>query len=264
MSQPLLVWDVIYKVLDECVATELNQSERLLDHVLRRHCWIPELLAVHPHCRDYLLGNAAFHRLRLWRMLGKTVGQRESVSIAVQHDKDWTMLDLKLTSQQKTSTDDVCIFVAVEVRPPKQGRWQHVSSNSNMNSNQGVQKEGWVVSVRQKKIPLFSYDQCKRDMEAFAALNSASIWVWRSPANPWLYRHLKSYRMVLDNLEKELLVWSNHHYHHHHHRKRYQHQHHHQHQPWRRPFERLSVDEQILHHNVELFANLATTTALQQ
>ncbi|KAI7881653.1 hypothetical protein K492DRAFT_206735 [Lichtheimia hyalospora FSU 10163] len=247
MSQPLLVWDVIYKVLDECVATELNQSERLLDHVLRRHCWIPELLVVHRHCRDYLLGNAAFHRLRLWRMLGKTVGQRESVPIAVQHDKDWTMLDLKLTSQQRTSTEDVCIFVAVEVRPPKQGRWQHVNNNK----YPGVQREGWVVSVRQKKIPLFSYDQCKRDMEAFAALNSASIWVWRSPSNPWLYRHINTYRMVLDNLEKELLVWSNHH------RKRH-------YQPRRRPFERLSIDEQILHHNVELFANLATTTALQQ
>lgn len=260
-QQPLLVWDVIYKVLDECVADELHQSERLLDHVMHRHCWIPELLAVHRHCRDYLLGNAAFHRLRLWRMLGKTVGQRESVPIAVQHDKDWTMLDLKLTSQQKTSTDDVCIFVAVEVRPPKQGRWQHVSNSSNSNNNmQGIQREGWVVSVRQKKIPLFSYDQCKRDMEAFAALNSASIWVWRSPSNPWLYRHLKTYRMVLDNLEKELLVWSNHHHRHHHHRKR----HHHHHQSWRRPFERLSVDEQILHHNVELFANLATTAALQQ
>ncbi|KAI9321828.1 hypothetical protein BX666DRAFT_1874986 [Dichotomocladium elegans] len=243
-DSPILVWDIIYLVLDACVISELDKAERLLEQIGRHDCWVGQLLLANSRCRDYLLRSHSFHQLRLWRVLGKTVRHHESVVIAVEHKNDWTLLDVKLSSQPTGEhpqwTKCACIINLVECRPPRRTRMQMLlDTNGSVTSNSRGSdwvREGLVFRRKHQIVPIFSYEDCLLSgVQTFASRNRASIWIWRSPSNAWLYRHIGTYRLILDHPEKELLVWN----------------------ASRQPFERLSVDEAVLHHNVELFANLA-------
>ncbi|KAI8137016.1 hypothetical protein BJV82DRAFT_637229 [Fennellomyces sp. T-0311] len=238
MDEPTLIWDVIYRILDECIAIEIAQSEQLLDQATKHGCQSNELILINRQSRDYLLGHAGFHRLKVWYTLGKTTRRRDPVIVGVanpQRPNEWTMLHISLSNQRLLPDKQVCMFSLLEVRPPRRPVLQQKTTRRCWYRHDNV-----VMSGDGRVVPLLRYDRMINDIEAFATLNAASIWVWRSPSNAWLYRHLPTYRLLLDNSENELLIWRRH----------------------QKPFDRLSIGEQVLHHNVELFAGLATATPL--
>ncbi|KAI9264978.1 hypothetical protein BDA99DRAFT_559074 [Phascolomyces articulosus] len=268
MNETTLVWDVIYQILDECIKIELAESQRLIDQSNKKTCWSSELILINHQCYDFILNNARFHKLQVFYLLGQTTRQRDPVIIGVDNDKstknnEWTMLHISLSNQQRLLPDkQVCMFSFLEVRPPrKPASLLQLENNKTVatTTKRSNHRRYWyrqessriIMSGDGRVVPLFRYQHMIGDIEEFATLNAASIWVWRSPTSPWLYRNLPNYRLLLDNPENELLIW------------------HHpspscQQRKGGEGLDQLSIAERVLHQNVSLFANLGSPATAAQ
>ena len=293
MNETTLVWDVIYRILDECIAIELKESQRLDDQANKANCWCSQLTLINHPCYEYILNNAQFHKLQVFYTLGRTTRRRDPVIVGVNNDKstkdnDWTMLHISLSNQRRPFSE-VCMFSLLEVRPPRKaaslllldkdnkGKGDGDGDDNNKLTNTAMLTATATTMVTKKSahrnksrywyrqassriimsgdgrvVPLLRYHRMIGEIEEFATLNSASIWCWRNPVNSWLYRGLPAYKLLLDNPENELLIWH----------------HSYTHKQKQRDgdgggLDQLSVGEQVLHHNVPLFASLASPAAAQ-
>ncbi|KAI9491324.1 hypothetical protein BDB00DRAFT_834025, partial [Zychaea mexicana] len=230
MNEPTLVWDVIYQILDECISLELAESRQLLDQSTKKTCWSSQLILINRQCRNYILQNALFHRLQVFYSLGRTTRWRDPVIVGVDkgnNSNEWTMLHVSLVEDRQVE-----MFSLLEVRPPRQSAPSLLLDKKPTRSWNRHDTSRVVLSGDGRVVPLFCYDRMVKDIEEFATLNSASIWVWRSPSNAWLYRHRPTYKLYLDYPENELLIWE--------------------------------LGKSALHNNVPVFASLAQPGAATQ
>ncbi|KAI8384696.1 uncharacterized protein BYT42DRAFT_563355 [Radiomyces spectabilis] len=239
-SFPLEIW---LHIVDYCLAWELEESQILLQQNSTSSIYALLLTNYTFYC--YLIQHPLFHRLRLWRMLGRIPHQYEPVCIAVATPTDWTLLNLELRSERVYENEEETFLMLQEVEHYQRRRSRRRAdtlskADKDVVSPTWIRRDMAIYGAQNKVIPLFCFHSCVQDLCRFAVVNRMSIWLLKQSARFFRGDNIKMltnqnlFRCVLESQRYALMVWD------------------------RPNDEKRRFTEDVLRHNVELFGNMST------
>lgn len=198
-------FELLYKIINACLKSDVEKSKDIL--VWNEEITTVELLLLNKLTYNYVIQNAHYHRLRLWKLLSRIPKQYQPVQLAVGiSDTLWTIVDVEVRNERIGMNEYENFLVLEETMKfyTKPTKWK--KSHLYLEANHHVAH----------RVPYFELKLFFKDLSLFTTNNLMSIWLWKR-CNTFFkkdilfsmtnYHNNELFRPILDTQQKSLMAW---------------------------------------------------------
>lgn len=199
MNLPL---ELLYEIINLVIEADVEPCQDILKW--SSSIATVELLLVNHSIYNYIVQNASFHRLRLWKLLTWIPRQYEPIQLAVGiSDTQFTILRVDVRNERIDAKQYENFLVLEEAIKPK--KWIKMDYLYVQHQQEHTKTSSRRVTV----VPFFQLDTFLQDLKLFTTQNLMSIWLWKR-SNSFFKKdvHVNHYfKPILDTQQRSLMAW---------------------------------------------------------
>lgn len=195
-------FELLFEIINLCIESDVKSSKDIL--VWNGDITTVELLLLNKSVYNYIIQNAQYNRLRLWKLLCHIPKQYQPIQLAVGiSDTLWTIVDVEVRNERIAMNEYENFLVLEETMKfyAKPAKWE--KKYLYLESNKKTMN----------KVPYFDLQTFFQDLGLFTTNNLMSIWLWRR-CNTFFKKDIlfnmtndALFRPILDTQQKSLMAW---------------------------------------------------------
>lgn len=229
----LLPLELYFKIIDACIYEDILACKDILNSDSNQITTTRQLALVNHCTNNYIIQNADFHRLRLWKLLLHI--PKGPIQLAIGNTHQWTLVYIDIHTQYMDTQEEHFIVINERMkRHCEPSKWTKQSSMLYLQSTSTSTTPNAMTHKQQDtRIPFFDLYGFLIDLYAFTTNNIMSIWLWKrantffksdilnhefsnkeqkqhrssTQTNSESYVTHHGFRPVLDTQQKSLMAW---------------------------------------------------------
>lgn len=175
----LLPLELYFKIIDACIYQDILACKDILNSGSNQIIATHQLVLVNHCTNNYIIQNADFHRLRLWKLLLHI--PKEPIQLAIGNKNQWTLVYIDIHTQYINTQEEHFIVINERMkRHCEPSKWSKHSSMLYLQSTSSSSTPNAMTRKQQDtRIPFFDLYGFLIDLYAFTTNNTMSIWLWK-------------------------------------------------------------------------------------
>lgn len=164
----LLPLELYYKIINTCIKQDILSCKDILNSESNQIITTSQLVLLNHCTNNYIIQNADFHRLRLWKLLLHIPKEPIQLAIGVS-DKQWTLVYIDIHTQYLNTQEEHFIVINEKMkRHCEPSKW---SKQSSIYLQSSIKQD--------ERVPFFDLYGFLTDLYTFTTNNTMSIWLWK-------------------------------------------------------------------------------------
>ncbi|KAI8646521.1 hypothetical protein BD408DRAFT_409811 [Parasitella parasitica] len=219
----LLPLELYFKIIDACIKRDIQSCRDILNLEPNSTVTTSQLVLLNHCTNNYIIHNAKYHRLRLWKLLLHIRKEPIQIAIGVSRTNQWTLVYVDIHTQYIRTKEEHFIVINERMkRHCEPSKWSQQASGLYLQS----------TNIKQhQQIPFFDLHSFLVDLYTFTTNNVMSIWLWKrsntffknhvlnhelnskdnnhgsNQTNSASYVNYHGFRPILDTQQKSLMAW---------------------------------------------------------